>query len=260
MCEDESAYDLARLAVGRLLRKSLTAPGKIDVILYASALESAVKRFNYPASRLQYELGMHRAVTLGVGQAGCASFFAAVRLARDLLIAEPDLERILCVSSDVLPRQAKREIFFNLISDGACAAIVERSSASNRLVSYAQVTKGAHWSAREKKHEIIAAYFPTAIAVVEEALRRAALDRSAIKLVVPHNVSADSWKILLRMAGIEHDRLFRSNIAVKGHTIAADPMINLSDAIARGRVERGDYLLLFTFGFGAHWACMILQH
>jgi 3-oxoacyl-[acyl-carrier-protein] synthase-3 len=269
VCDGESAYDLARQAAGALLRKNRIAPDDVDLILYAGALESVeppkrsksmMDRFNYPASRLQYELGMRRAVTVGVSQAGCASFFAAVRLAHDLLIAEPALRRILCVASDVLPRTAKREILFNLISDGACSAMVDRSSRTNRLISYAQVSKGAHWNAREKKHEIIASYFPTAIAVIEEALRRADLDRSAIKLVIPHNVSAESWKILLRMVGIPQERLFRSNIAAKGHTIAADPMINLSDAVSRGRVKRGDYLMLFTFGFGAHWACMIVQH
>ena len=43
-------------------------------------------------------------------------------------------------------------------------------------------------------------------------------------------------------------------------TIAADHAINLCDAAKAGKVKPGDYLLLFTFGFGAHWACTILQH
>jgi 3-oxoacyl-[acyl-carrier-protein] synthase III len=25
-------------------------------------------------------------------------------------------------------------------------------------------------------------------------------------------------------------------------------------------IEKGDYLLLFTFGYGSSWACMIVQH
>jgi 3-oxoacyl-[acyl-carrier-protein] synthase III len=36
--------------------------------------------------------------------------------------------------------------------------------------------------------------------------------------------------------------------------------MNLADAVRLGRVRTGDYVMLFTFGFGAHWACVILQH
>ena len=40
---------------------------------------------------------------------------------------------------------------------------------------------------------------------------------------------------------------------------AADTFINLKDAEDEGRVRPGDRLLLFTFGFGANWACMVLE-
>ena len=44
------------------------------------------------------------------------------------------------------------------------------------------------------------------------------------------------------------------------HVIAADNWINLRDAAETGRLHHGDKLLLFTFGFGANWACMVLEH
>jgi len=42
--------------------------------------------------------------------------------------------------------------------------------------------------------------------------------------------------------------------------IAADNWINLRDAMESGKVRPHDKLLLFTFGFGANWACMLLEH
>jgi len=49
--------------------------------------------------------------------------FSAVRLARTLLIAEPErCHHVLCVGVDVLPAGAPREILYNVISDGACAS------------------------------------------------------------------------------------------------------------------------------------------
>jgi len=53
--------------------------------------------------------------------------------------------------------------------------------------------------------------------------------------------------------------LFADNIAAKGHVIAADNFINLKDAWDQGRIAPNDRLLLFTFGFGASWACLALE-
>jgi 3-oxoacyl-[acyl-carrier-protein] synthase-3 len=265
-----SAYDLAEEAVARLLRRVRIAPEEIDVLLYTSALPERTSqpragadpaaRFRYPATQLQYRFGMTRANVIGIAQAGCASFLSATRVARDMITAEPSIRRVLCVSSDVLPAGARREVLYNLISDGACAAVVERDSPVNRIVAYAQVTKGYYWDSRNKGTEIIAAYLPTARFVIGEALERARVRLVDIRLILPHNVNRKSWEILLELLGARKRQFFGRNIGLKGHTIAADNIINLQDAVARGLVKRGDYLLLFTFGFGAHWACMILQH
>ncbi len=237
-------------------------------MLYAAALPEPVRRasrnpaalFRYPAARLQHRLGMTRATVTGIAQAGCVSFLSAMRLAADMIHAEPALRSVLCVSSDVLPPGSKREILYNLISDAACAALVERASPVNRIVAYAQVTKGFYWDSGSKGEEIIASYFPTARFVIQEALDKARLKISDIRLIVPHNVNRQSWEILLKLLGASPDRFFGRNISLKGHTIAADHVINLDDAQRQGLVRPGDYILLFTFGFGAHWGCLILQH
>jgi 3-oxoacyl-[acyl-carrier-protein] synthase III len=73
-------------------------------------------------------------------------------------------------------------------------------------------------------------------------------------------VSLRSWEILLGLIQIDRKKLFAENIAKMAHVIAADNWINLRDAAETGRLHRGDKLLLFTFGFGANWACMVLEH
>ena len=45
-----------------------------------------------------------------------------------------------------------------------------------------------------------------------------------------------------------------------GHTIAADNFINLRDATDSGLIRKGDLLLLFTFGYGLNWSCMVVEH
>jgi 3-oxoacyl-[acyl-carrier-protein] synthase-3 len=105
----------------------------------------------------------------------------------------------------------------------------------------------------------VASYFPTARTIVRDTLARVGLEAGEVAAMIPHNVSLRSWQILLPMLGIPMDRLYADNIPSKGHVIAADNFINLKDASDSGRIAKGDRLLLFNFGFGANWACMVLD-
>jgi 3-oxoacyl-[acyl-carrier-protein] synthase-3 len=130
----------------------------------------------------------------------------------------------------------------------------------NRVVACHQITKGAFWDAGSLENEIIAAYFPTARTAVEEVLRKAGITLRDVSWVIPHNVSLRSWEILLRLLDCPREKLFADNIGRIGHTIAADNFINLRDATDAGLLRPGDLLLLFTFGYGLNWSCMLLEH
>lgn len=277
----ESNTDMAISAAENVLRESDIDRDDIGMILYAAALNSSstlwdgngesasgsVLRldsvpdlFKYPASVLQTELDLPNASVAGINQLGCASIFAALRMARALIIAEDDLEAVLCVSADKFPAGRPRDLAYNLVSDGACAALVRRGERRNRIVECTQVTKGALWDSEEIENEIIAAYFPTATGLVERTLAKAGLEMDDIALVIPHNVSLRSWEILGRLIKCPPERIYTENIARVGHTIASDNLLNLRRATEAGLIDQGDYLLLFTFGYGSNWACMIVQH
>lgn len=275
----ETHLDMALAAAREVLDLSGTEPEEVGALLYATALttsatmastraaergavlrlDSVAECFQYPAGCLQAELELTRAAVVGVDQQGCASLMAAMRLGRALLAVEPELGKVLCVSSDVFPAGAPRDLVYNVVSDGACAVLLERG-ARNRILSCAQVTKGAYWDAAAVEHEVIAAYFPTARNLIASALSRAGLGLDDIALVIPHNVSRRSWDILRGLLRLPEDRLYSDNIARVGHTIASDNIINLRDAIDGGRVNPGDKLLLFTFGYGLNWAAMVVEH
>jgi 3-oxoacyl-[acyl-carrier-protein] synthase-3 len=275
----ESHVDMAVHAVRALLEETGTPPDDIDLVLYAGALTSSTTMecaappagsvlhmrdlmdfFKYPVSRLQSELDLANATVAGVDQQGCAAIFSAVRLARATLVAEPDVRTVLCVSADRLPPGSPREVVYNLVSDGACAMLVRRDAARNRIIATHQVTKGAFWDSGSLENEIIAAYFPTARTVIADTLRKAGLTLADVDWVIPHNVSLRSWEILLGLIDCPREKLFSENIGRVGHTIAADNFINLRDATDAGLLRDGDRLLLFTFGYGLNWGCMILEH
>jgi 3-oxoacyl-[acyl-carrier-protein] synthase-3 len=137
--------------------------------------------------------------------------------------------------------------------------LVSRDPEKNRVVDCYQVTKGYYWDAATLQNELVASYFPTARAVILDALRRANLAISDIDWIVPHNVSLRSWQILLGALGLPMEKLYAENIATKGHTIAADNLLNLKDMEDAGLLQRGQRLLLFSFGFGANWSTLILE-
>ncbi len=264
----ESPYSLAHAATSKLLNATGIDRTSIDALFYAGAtpvchaIETTdpMSAFNYPVSQLQYELELTQARVFGVSQVGCLGLMAAVALARDFLLSHENAIRALCVSADVLPAGCKREMIYNVVSDGACAVLLEKKCEQNRIVAYRQITKGYYWNSIERKNEITAAYFPTARNITRDTLADARLDTSEISCLLPHNVSLRSWEILLGLLQIDRQKIFADNISKIGHVIAADNWINLRDAIETGGLSHGDKLLLFTFGFGAGWACMVLEH
>ena len=264
----EPAHALATAAAKKLLETNRIDPASVDAIFYAGAAPGShaietpnpLSAFNYPVAQLQFELELSRATALGISQVGCLGMMTSVALARDFLRSNEGAHRVLCVSADVLPADAKREMIYNLISDGACAVLVEKACGTNRILVYRQITKGYYWDSIERKNEIAAAYFPTARNIIRDTLAEANLSPSSLTYIIPHNVSLRSWEILLGLLQIDRAKLFAENIGKIAHVIAADNWINLKDSMAAGQLHPGAKLLLFTFGFGANWACMVLEH
>ena len=264
---DVPADELALRAVQQLLADHPIEAESIDALYFAGAIPQShrvvtggrLDDFSYPVARIQYECGLTNATTAAMGQTGCTGLMAAIDFAAAQLQAIPAWRRVICVSADVLPPETPREIIVNVISDGACAVLVERQAARNRILAARRVSKGYYWDSTARNNEIIAAYFPTARAIVRDILASLDLAPADIALVIPHNVSRRSWNILLPLLGFRGDCLFADNIGLKGHVIAADNYINLKDARESGRVSDGDRLLLFNFGFGAAWAATVLE-
>ena len=277
----ESNLDMAIAAADKLLSEMAIDRDEIGMILYAAALNSSstlwngngVSRpgsvldlgdvhdlFKYPGSVLQTRLDLPNASVVGINQVGCASIFAALRMARALIATEDDLRAVLCVSADKFPSDQHRDLAYNVVSDGACAALVRRDARRNKIIECTQVTKGALWDSDTIENEIIAAYFPTAAAVIQRTLDNAGLTIDDIALVIPHNVSLRSWEILGRLIKVPANRIYTDNISKVGHTIASDNLLNLRHATEAGLVKKGEYMLLFTFGYGSNWASMVVQH
>lgn len=269
---DETPAELAFTAAHRLIEEEGIDPDSIELLLHGGlatplAFEAAnaawdgsasvrtTDRFKYPGTRLAHELGLENAAVIGLGQLACTTLFAAVRLARALCLAG-DARRVLCVNSEFFPPDAGREAIFNCTSDAACALLVDADGPRRQVIASAHVTKGYYWDCDTQRNEIVASYFPTARHVVEQVLASAGWTAADVDWVIPHNVSLRSWEILFALLQLPNARLWSENIPRYGHTLAGDNFINLADAIAAGAVLPGQKLLLFSYGYGAHWTAL----
>ncbi|HSJ23405.1 MAG TPA: 3-oxoacyl-[acyl-carrier-protein] synthase III C-terminal domain-containing protein [Longimicrobiales bacterium] len=271
----ETPYGLACRAALDVLRQTGTEPQDIQLLVYtgphgptafvtapdaelsAASLRS-IRRFELPAARLQHHLGLNRAAVVGIDQGACTNLFAAIRVARSLCLTE-GIDRALCVSSEFVPADAGREAIFNCTSDAAVAVLVERGAAQNVIRGSVHVTQGRYWNAAARRNEMIASYFPVARRVVEQAATRAGWRLDEIDWVLPHNISRRSWEVLMGLLELPEERLWHHNIGRVGHTLAGDNFINLADALAAGAVTPGQKLLLFSWGYGAHWTALAVE-
>lgn len=266
----DDIHALALSAAQKALAAAALAPEHIGALLWAGALPSShvcaseapagnvLDCFCFSASRLQEELRLTHASVCGIAQQGCAGMFAALRHARALLAAEPELDHVLCVGADALPPGAQREILYNVISDAACACVISRRQTWLHWHSETWISKGWYWDVPARQAEIIASYFPTSRAAISQALAKAGLAPGDIDLVIPTGINAASWPVLLRLCGIPEERLFRPQRNF-GHTVSADTILMLEEARATGCLVAGMKLLLFTYGFGSSWCAAVVE-
>ena len=262
------AYDLAHRAVDQL-HQHLT---NVGAIVYATCIPVNANmademRFqqtgdvrhlmDFPASHLQVEFGLEGAMVIGLDQQACTGMLGSLRLARALLLAEPHLGQILCVTADRFPEGAVYEQAYNLISDGAAACIVSSEPTGFRILACHGVTNGA--LVKATADETVGSYFSYGHRVILETLARAGLSIGDIDYIVPQNTDGRAWQILSRLLGFDYRRVFAPSMPEVGHVISADNIINLKCLVDTGRLAPGQRVLLFMAGYGMNWQCVILE-
>ncbi len=265
---DTTVVDLAQ----RCLEHSALAPSNADILIFATALTpngnvgnadaSAVSGdvrhlMDFPASHLQQRLGCIDGAVIGLNQQACTATLGALRVARGLLAAEPDLAEIVCVSADRFPEGAFYEQAYNLISDGAAGFRVSRNGGRYRVLACHQITNGALCQASDD--ESVGAYFTYTCRLIEETLQRAGLAIADIGWIVPQNMNRTAWTVMARLLGVELERVVCDSLAATGHVIAADNIINLRYLQDSGRLRSADRVLLTMAGYGMNWQATLLE-
>jgi len=260
----ESAVDMTEQSVLLLLKKCHLDPLDIDTVILYHTLNFLSLEPRTFVGEVQRRIGLSHAVAFSVSGQHCASPITALRVARNMLLAG-SAHNILLVGCDFFAGSLQREIHgISLQGEGASCAIVKNHCQTNRLIAISTYIDGSLYkgtaAAEDELDKFDLIYYLACYRLIRSTLAKASLVMDDIRLIIPHNINRPSWRKILSALKCSEDKLFADNIERCGHVCSADLMINLSDAIEMGRLQKGDYFMLFTVGLGAVWACAILQH
>ena len=119
------------------------------------------------------------------------------------------------------------------------------------------ISKGLHFMQMDGR-----AVFRWAVAIlchtIRDVLRTADLSPSDIALYIPHQANIRIINAAIEVLDIPRSRVF-NNIDRYGNTSAGSIPLALDEALAEGRIQRGDLIVLSGFGAGLTWGTAVVR-
>ncbi|HEX4705037.1 MAG TPA: 3-oxoacyl-[acyl-carrier-protein] synthase III C-terminal domain-containing protein [Pseudonocardiaceae bacterium] len=260
----ETGTDLLVSAVRALAE----LPGRehlVRYVIYARGVPVNVPFPVNPVYELCERVGLGHAVAFTVTHHACATSLLAIDLAGRLLTAEdPNALAVVVAGETVFTHDVELPAEARIFGEGAGACLVTADGHGDRVLAYVAEQRGDldHWAPGETDHtgRFAKAYRGTLCGVISAAVDAAGLRLSDITLLLPHNVNVVSWERVCAQLGFSVDRVLLENVALLGHTFAADLFVNYRLAAERGLLHEGTIYLAAAAGYGATFAAMIFQH
>lgn len=275
---DETTADMAIQAARAALENSGLSAAEIDGVIVATTTPD--QTFPAVAVKVQAALGIRPGPAFDV-QAVCSGFVYALSIA-DGFIARGQARRILVIGAEKMSsivNWADRTTCV-LFADGAGAVILEavdgRGDISDRgiLTSclYANgeqagllQTSGGPSSTGQSGHIVMQGreVFKYAVQymadVVEETLERSGVKAEDVDWLVPHQANIRIIEATAKKLGMDMSKVVVT-VDRHGNTSAASIPLALHEAVADGRIKRGEMLLLEAMGGGLTWGAVLVRY
>jgi 3-oxoacyl-[acyl-carrier-protein] synthase III len=266
-----ASSDLATAAAKQLLEQTNTAAADIDLIVVASVTPDMF--FPATACLVQDRLGAKKAWGFDLS-AACSGFAYALTVGAQF-VGSGAHKKVLVIGSDAMSKilDYKDRATCVLFGDGAGAVLLEPAGDSQGIIDFAHDIDGAggnylympgggslHPSTRETVEKNMHVVHQDGSQVFKYAVRRMAelaqclLERNGfssddLALVVPHQANLRIIRAMQQRLGVDDSKVM-VNIDRYGNTTAGTIPLGLRDAVAEGRLHKGDLVLLAAVGAG----------
>jgi 3-oxoacyl-[acyl-carrier-protein] synthase-3 len=147
---------------------------------------------------------------------------------------------------------------FSLGADGAGGDLLSRPAGGSRLkLSPEVLTKGLHYMHMDGR-----AVFRWAVAIlcdtIQDVLTAAGLRPNDVDLYIPHQANIRIINAAVDVLRIPRSKVF-NNLDRYGNTSAGSVPLALDEAVAEGRVQPGQLVVLSGFGAGLAWGTAVMR-
>ncbi len=280
--EDEHVSDLSVRAAQALLEENAVDPLDVDVLMYFGSMWKDYSVWQ-AAPWIAHRIGATRAYAVEYDNASCGTP-VALRIARDMLLAEEELQTVLivaaCRESYLLDYGNERSRFMFNFGDGAVAGLLVKDGGRNTLLGCHGITNGS-FSLQVKVpsggsvspnggYRFLDVADPASMkAGLDEvsldnfvAAARGALERSGATLADVGYLCGIHMKPSMHRALVAELGLDESRAAYlddTGHMSGVDPLLALDRAARAGDLQDGELVLLLAAGTGYTWAASVVR-
>jgi len=279
----EACSHLAIPAAKKAMESAGISPKELDLIILATINAD----YSSPpgACLVQGAIGAENAAAFDIDCA-CLSYVWALQVGAHFVSANM-FKKVLVIASEICTRAANFNDpkTFILLGDGAGAAVLSKGDGESGVLASYFRADGTRWEAATIKAcgtlypdprnlpegvSVNDLYFKMdgqkvykfavkAMAeAVKEVTKKAGLNLDDIKLVIPHQANYRILESAIKRMQINRDQVF-VNVQKYGNTGAATVAIALADAHKKGKISKGDHVVLTGFGAGLSWGAILLR-
>jgi 3-oxoacyl-[acyl-carrier-protein] synthase-3 len=276
-----AASHLATEAAKQLLAQTILDPAEIDMIIVASVTPDMM--FPATACLVQDRLGAKKAWGFDLS-AACAGFVYALTVGAQFA-ASGAHKKVLVIGSDIMSSiiNYQDRATCVLFGDGAGAVLLEPATSDSEGIldfmhdidgsggcalympgggslnppTHETVDKKMHYVHQEGQH--VFKYAVRRMADVAcQLLERNGFSGRDVALVVPHQANLRIIRAMQERLGLDDSKVM-VNIDRYGNTTAGTIPLCLRDALAEGRLRKGDLVLIIAVGAGYTTGGMLLR-
>lgn len=275
-----AASDIGLEAARRALEAARVNPEELDLIIVATISPDFV--FPATACLIQDRLGAERAAAFDL-EAACSGFIYALSVAK-AFIASGEYDTVLVIASEVLSKFTdwKDRATCILFGDGAGAAVLKPVAGDQGILSTYLRADGGSWdllwlpaggSRTPATHDSIDKrlhymkmegnkVFKIAVQSMQQAalegIKRAGVKIEELSLLIAHQANVRIINVVAKRLGLPLEKVF-INLDKYGNTSAASIPLALDEAIKKGKIKKGDLVILVAFGGGFTWASCVMR-